>query len=100
LEVVPAAARRCPGLGLGSGSRPGRTCAITRLCRRTPTTAAEHDQLADVDLRGVLGLAILVLPLAVFDAALAIQLVTFLYIALHDVRERGGLGVPDHAAMP
>src|SRR5687768_7016075 len=98
LEVVshPCSGSR-GGLGLWrrSGSPRSAICSAITAARRT-----EHDQLADVDFGRVLRLAILVLPLAILDPSLDVQLVALLYIPLHDIRERRGFAVPNHAAMP
>src|SRR3954467_8147051 len=100
LEVVAAA-----GLGLRragrASARPVRGLTVGIATRaRAARTAAEHDQLAHVDLRGVAGLAVLVLPLAVLDPALDVQLVSLLHVLLDDVRQLRALRVPHDAAMP
>jgi hypothetical protein len=53
----------------------------------TATWRAEHDQLTHVDLGAVSSLAILVLPLAILDAAFDVDLVAFLHVALDDIRK-------------
>src|SRR5687767_10482223 len=61
---------------------------------------AQHDQLTNVDLGAVPGLAVLVLPLPVFDATFDVDLVALLYVLLDDILQLGPLAVPDHTAMP
>src|SRR6185295_3419017 len=87
-------------LGL-SGCWPRRARPFRVSTSATPAASrAEHDQLADVDLGGVLRLTVLVLPLAVLDASLDVQLVALLHIPLHDVGERRRLRVPHNAPVP
>src|SRR5688500_3959499 len=96
LEVVRTSRTGgCAGLGLVTG-RTRRTGIPRVAAPRRP----EHDQLPNVDLCRVLGLAILVLPLPVFDPALDEQLVPLLHVLLDDVGQLGVLAVPDDAAMP
>src|SRR5688572_22160277 len=88
LEIVRTrSSGGCASLGLVTGrtSRAGLP-RVTATSRRP-----EHDQLADVDLRRVFGLAVLVLPLPVFDPALDEQLVPLLHVLLDDVGQLGVL---------
>src|SRR5207237_8504742 len=99
LEVLASSRPCCRScFCLGPGGTRG-TRAI-RACVATTTWRSEHDQLANIDLRGVLGLAILVLPLPVLDTAFDIELVTFLDVPLHDVGKLRVLRIPNDAAMP
>src|SRR5436309_1224950 len=91
----------CEGFVLGRGlrGRPRR-----RLRRRerlaTITLAGQENQLATVDLRRVPGLPFLVLPGPVLDAALDVDLVALLAVALGDVRKIRALVVPKYDTVP
>src|SRR5437868_11298142 len=69
-------------------------------------TISKRDWSSDVcssDLfssRDASSLVFLVLPLAILDASLDVNLVALLAIFLDDVGETGALGVPHHAAVP
>src|ERR1700736_1052141 len=84
------AARLCRG-GLRRGrrgTRPSRTGGAVALeVAAAAGLAGEHDQLTHVDFRAVASLALLVLPLAVFDSAFDIQFVALLHVLLDDVGE-------------
>src|SRR5687768_8119256 len=84
-----------PGLGLGP-SWPWRAT----LSRVAAFRRAKHDQLPDIDLGRVLGLPVLVLPLAILDAAFDVEFVALLHVTLHDVGQLRVLAVPHHAAVP
>ena len=62
----------------------------------TALAAAQHDHLAEVDLRGVLGDAFLVLVLPVLDLAFHVQAVALLHVALDHVNQ----AAPGHDAVP
>src|SRR5262245_43072636 len=79
LEVVAprAGLRLLSGGGAAWTSRSSVSIDITASCGATP--AAEHEELADVDLRGVASLPFLVLPLAVLDPPFDVQAVALLH---------------------
>src|SRR5688500_2790950 len=96
LEVVAGRARRAlRALGRSTATHPGiATLGVAA------SAAAQHDQLADVDLGRVARLIFLVLPLPVFDAPLDVDLVALLDVLLDDVGQLRPLGVPADAAVP
>src|SRR5205823_11225752 len=90
------------GWGLGLGRRRARTTfPITRRrARSSPAAAAEHDQLAHVDLGAVARLAFLVRPLPILDAPFHVELVALVDVTLDDVGQLLALAVPGHASVP
>src|SRR5688500_13622502 len=86
------------GTGLGGCRRSrgfGRGIRLT-----TITFAGQENQLAGIDLRRVPGLAFLVLPAPIFDAAFDVNLVALLTVALCDVSKIRALVVPDYDTVP
>src|SRR6185437_1254207 len=73
---------------------------LTLCIRPRPIAARQHHQIAHIDLRHVARLIVLVLILAIFDAALDVHAIALLQIAFDDVRQRGELAVPHHALVP
>src|SRR5689334_19051632 len=93
LEGLLALGRRAGG---GSGADlPGRRERL-----RAITATRQHDELTGGDLGGVPGLAFAVLPGAILDAPLDVDLVALLAVPLGDVGEVGALVVPQHHAVP
>src|SRR5436190_1146929 len=85
-----------PSFCLGRRGAPGRArVAAVHVATTAPTAGAEHHQLTDVDLGGVSGLVVLVLPLAVLDPALDVHPFALLQVLLDDVGKLRALGVPD-----
>src|ERR1041385_8718646 len=91
----------CEGFVLGGGLR-GRSRRRLRRRERFATIAlaGQENQLATVDLRRVPGLPFLVLPRPVLDAALDVDLVALLAVALGDVRKIRALVVPKYDTVP
>src|SRR5690242_10522013 len=85
LEIV--AARRRLGLlsGRGSARALRNALPIPVAARAAAPWGAEHDELTNVDLRGVARLPVFVLPLAVLDAPFDVNLVALLDVAFDDV---------------
>src|SRR6266478_3706067 len=101
LEISPASRRR-PGLGSGRCRRaaPSAALAIKIAATRATATAAEHHELAHVDLGAVASLILLVLPLAILDATFDEELIALLAVLLDDVGQPCAFGVPHHAPVP
>src|SRR5688572_31390398 len=95
LEVIAGcAASRTLGTLRGSAAAHPRAS----LSVAASAAATQHDQLTNVDLGGVPGLAVLVLPLPVLDAPFDVDLVALLDVLLDDVGELRSLRVPHDAA--
>src|ERR1043166_8992964 len=108
LTVCDVGLGACPQAGAASPS-PSESARVRarprcRLRRRerlaTITLAGQENQLATVDPRRVPGLPFLVLPGPVFDAALDVDLVALLAVALGDVRKIRALVVPKYDTVP
>src|SRR5690242_13434693 len=99
LEVIAGCARRALGaFGCAAATHPGTPIGVVTVA--AAAAAAQHDQLTDVDLGAVPGLAVFVCPLPILDAPFDVDLVALLDVLLDDVGELGSFCVPDHTAVP
>src|SRR5207237_4662391 len=84
LEVSSARRRRpCLRTSRRRSSAPSR--ALTIKIARRGATAAQHQELAHIDLGAVASLVLLVLPLTVLDPTLDVNLVALLTVLLDNV---------------
>src|SRR6478752_1610855 len=89
--LLPPRRRGIPRLGRG------RRTARRPFARPLP---AEEDQLLPLDLGGVAGLPLAILPGAVLDRPFDVDLVALLAVLLGDVGQLGVLGVPEDHPVP
>src|SRR4029453_4276776 len=85
-------------LGCAAATRSGTSLGVVTVA--AAAAAAQHDQLTNIDLGAVPGLAILVCPLPVLDASLDVDLFAPFGVPLHNFRELPTLGVPHDTAVP
>src|SRR3954452_17340264 len=80
----------------------GTSCHLTwrTECLGTIPLPGEQDQLPSVDLGGIASLAFTILPGAVLDAPLDVDLVSLFAVPLCDVGQGGELRVPEHHSVP
>src|SRR5688572_12636470 len=99
LEVITSCTRRALGaLGSAAATHSGASLGVVTVA--AAAAAAQHDQLTYVDLGRIPGLAILVLPLPIFDPSFDVELVALLDVLLHDVSKLRAFRIPDDAAVP
>src|SRR5258705_1162213 len=83
LEIPPGTRRAC--LGPSCCRRPASSAAFSvEISPTRATTAAQHHQLANVDLGAVAGLVLLVLALAILDPTLDVDPVSLLIVFFVD----------------
>src|SRR6266550_3070032 len=99
LEIRASGVRRAR-FGSRRGRCPAPSPTLTIEITRRSTPPAKHDQFTDVDLGAIASLVVLVLPLAILDAAVDVDLVALFAILLDYIGQPRAFGVPHHAPVP